>query len=699
MSEQTKLIKFTENLRQEVINNSEDGQDNEDGERDSFREDEFTRLMIEYLTNAGEIDDGEVCYHRTRGMKVNGYSINQEFECLNLFTSIYTQSVPPVTIHKQDVETAFHRLTTFLKKTLNGYHQSIEEASSAFDMALEINDLRTNISQVRLYLFTDGRTTINVKRHEIIENITCSFHVWDIERTYKCVTSGQQRETIKINFESTFGLAIPCLPMPEPNSDYTAYLTIIPGHILYHIYVEYGPRLLERNVRSFLQARGKVNKGIRQTILEEPHRFLAYNNGISATAEAVEIVDLLGGGKGIKTAQDLQIVNGGQTTVSIYQAIKKDKADISSIYVQAKLSVVAREKVNEIVPLISRYANNQNKVSEADFSANDPFHIKMEELSRTIWAPAVDGTQRQTRWFYERARGQYLDAKGSEGTVAKQKAFIVIHPTSQKFTKTDLAKFENTWNQLPHLVSLGAEKNFREFTIQLDKRGKFQPNEEYFKRLISKVILFRQTEKIVQAQKFGGYRANIVTYTIAYLSNKSAQRIDLDRIWKEQGLSSALQEAIKIVSRLVHQFILNPPGGRNVTEWCKKEECWKRIQTIKIEIPQEFWQELISVSHSKSDNIDKGIESPDSDDLKLIAQISEFTADNWFQLAHWAKETSNLQSWQRSLAFSLGKLAAKRKNPSYKQAKQGINILQEAEQLGFKYMNESNEEFTQLILF
>lgn len=694
MSEQTKLIQFAEDLRQEVINNSEAGQDSEAEEGDSFREDEFTRLMIEYLADAGELDDGEVCYHRSRGIKVNGYSINEDFECLNIFISIYNQIVPPVTVTKQDVETAFRRLTNFLHKVLNGYHQSIEEASCVFDMALHIHDLRTQISQVRLYLFTDGRTTIDVKKNDSIENINCSFHVWDIERTYRCLSSGKQRETIEIDFKSQYGVAIPCLPMPASSSDYSAYMAIIPGEILYRIYAEYGSRLLERNVRSFLQARGKVNKGIRQTILQEPHRFLAYNNGISATAEAVELVDLPEGGKGIKFARDLQIVNGGQTTASIYQAVKKDKADVSDIYVQAKFSVVAPEKVNEIVPLISRYANNQNKVSEADFSANDPFHIQIEELSRTIWAPAVDGTQRQTRWFYERARGQYLDAKGREVTATKKKIFTTTHPTSQKFTKTDLAKFENTWNQLPHLVSLGAEKNFREFIIQLTKRGKFQPDEDYFKRLIAKVILFRQTEKIVQAQQFGGYRANIVTYTLAYLSYKTAQRIDLERIWKEQGLSLALQKAIKIVSHQVHQFIINPPGGRNVTEWCKKEECWKQIQAIEIELSTEFLNELISVDKAKPNQIDKGIESPDAEDLKLIAQISEVLADTWFQLALWAKETSNLQPWQRSLAFSLGKLAANRKSPSRKQATQGVKILQEAQQRGFKYTNESNGEIS-----
>jgi hypothetical protein len=684
MRDETGLIQFAEDLRQEVITSSDGGIDREDGTGDSFREDEFTRLMIEYLTEAGELEDGEICYHRSRGIKVNGYSINQDQDCINLFVSIHTQAVPPVTVNKQDVETAFRRLINLLKQAIKGYHQYLEEASSAFDMVLNIHDLRKQLSQVKLYLFTDGRTTIKVTKDITIENINCSFHIWDIERTYRCLSSGQQRETIEIDFESQYGLAIPCLPMPASNSDYTAYLAIIPGDILYEIYAKYGSRLLERNVRSFLQARGKVNKGIRQTILNEPYRFLAYNNGISATAEAVELTDLPGGGKGIKYARDLQIVNGGQTTASIYQAVKKDKADVSDIYVQAKLSVVNQEQMDEIVPLISRYANNQNKVSEADFSSNDPFHVKIEELSRTIWAPAVDGTQRQTRWFYERARGQYLDAKGREVTPAKKKAFATVHPTSQKFAKTDLAKFENTWDQLPHLVSRGAQKNFIEFTVRLSRRGRFEVDEIYFKRLVAKAILFRSAEKIVQAQQFGGYRANIVTYTLAYLSHKTAQCIDLDAIWKQQNISSAIREAIEIVSQEVHQSITNPPEGRNVTEWCKKEDCWKTIKAFNIELPTAFLNELISVKWTISYQTDKGIDSPASVDLQIIAQVSKVSAETWFQLSHWAKETSNLQPWQRSLAFSLGRLAINNKPPSRKQANQGLKILQESEQLGFR---------------
>lgn len=575
------LARFVENLHQEVIIDAEGNQAEEEG--GSFREEAFTRLMIEYLTEAGELEDGHVCYHSARGIKVNGYNLQEEEGRLDLFISIYIQNPCPTTVRKDMVESAFKQLINFLSKVYKGYHQSIEEASPSFDMAQLIHSQRNQISHVRLFLFTDGLTTLQTKKSQEVNGVNYSYNIWDLRRTYRCVTSGQQREAIEINFAIQYDSVIPCLAMPESQADYRAYVAIIPGEILCKIYAEYGSRLLERNVRSFLQAKGNVNKGIRQTILKEPLRFLAYNNGISATAEKVNLVDLPNGGQGIVKIRDLQIVNGGQTTASLYQAVRKDKADISGIYVQTKLTVVDRDRMDEIVPLISRYANNQNKVNEADFSANDPFHIRVEELSRTIWAPAVDGTQRQTRWFYERARGQYADAKNRESTPTKQKAFSLTHPNAQKFTKTDLAKFEHTWDQLPHIVSLGAQKNFAKFTVGLTEKSRPEPDETYFTYLIAKAILFKSAEKIVQSEKFGGYRANIVTYTLAYLSYKAQQDVDLDKIWKQQSLTPSLQQAIHMISREVHQVITNPPDGRNVTEWCKKESCWKAIQRIPTE--------------------------------------------------------------------------------------------------------------------
>jgi hypothetical protein len=672
---------FADNLRQEALLEAD-----LEGE-EALVPEAFTRLMLEQLEEAGEIEEGRPCYHRDRGIEVSGYGVDEDGEILDLFTTIYRGETPPAVIGKQDIESAFRRLQTFWIKASDSYHHVLEDSSEVFDMALRIHDVRPNIGKVRFFLLTDGISRSEFRMGEDVDDVEVSYHIWDIRRLHRLVTSGQQREPIAIDFVSRYGKPIPCLHAPGNGADYAAYLAIFPGDVLNEIYAQYGPRLLELNVRSFLQARGKVNQGIRKTILEEPERFLAYNNGISCTVSAIEVIDLPGGGRGIRSVKDLQIVNGGQTTASLHHAVRRDKVDVSSIHVQAKVTVLAEDHLNEMVPLISRYANSQNKINEADFSANDPFHVRVEELSRTVWAPATGGTQRQTKWFYERARGQYADALGRESTPARQRRFKQEHPPNQKFTKTDLAKFENTWDELPHSVSRGAQKNFAEFVLRLSARGRVSPDTGFFQQLVAKAILFRRAERLVSARNFGGYRANIVTFTLAYLAHQTAHRIDLERIWREQDITEALADAIAEVSYEVHKVLTNPPGGANVTEWAKKEACWDRVQKLDIGISAALERELISLQKSRKAKPVTGIEAPDEEERKLIEKVAAVPAEMWFELSHWAKETDNLQGWQRGIAFGLGRLASQGRNPTRKQAVQGTKILEEATRLGFRGSN------------
>lgn len=587
------LKRFAEDLRQEVIARSQ----REGGE--SLRTDAFTELLIEYLTDAGELEDGHVAHYAARGMEITGYSVSDDETRLDLLAAIHRQRVPPETVQRVDVDAAFTRLIAFFNRARGDLPLSMEESDEAFDMALRIHELE-KLEKVCLFVITDGLTTAREKPAEDRSGVSFSYNVWDIRRIQRCVTSGQQQEAIHIDFVERFGRPLDCLVAPQEWSDYAAYLAIIPGTVLEQIYDEYGARLLERNVRAFLQVRGKVNQGIRRTILNEPERFLAYNNGISATASSVRVVPVPGGGTGIAEIQDLQVVNGGQTTASIHHVARRDRADISHIHVQAKITVVDTDQLSEIVPLISRYANSQNKVNEADFEANDPFHVAIEKLSRTVWAPASGASQEQTHWFYERARGQYHDALGRTGTPARQRHFKAENPQQQRFTKTDLAKFEHSWSQLPHLVSLGAEKNFRHFTLNLNARSTLQPTQEYFERLIARAILFRRTEKIVSQQPFQGYRANIVTYTIAYLAKATAQQLNLDRIWMTQEVPAPVAEFIDQASREVRNALVDAPGSGNVTEWCKKPACWERVRNLQIPLPTSLRNELVDAVVSDS---------------------------------------------------------------------------------------------------
>lgn len=677
MARNQTLDEFYKSFREEVLCAS-------DTETSGWNTDDFlTAVMLEYLEDAGEVADPIICPFRERGLQMNGYAISEDYESVDLFVSIYSDTEMPRSVSQTEIDAAIKRAIQLYHRAINDLYKSFQKDNDTYEFAVTLYKNRSAIKNVRICALTNGLVKPIALKNITISGAEVTFTLWDIDRLYRCVTSGKMRETIEIDFEEKFQTTIPCIEN-STSDKYSVYLAIINGELLAALYAEYRDRLLEKNVRSFLQVKGGVNKGIRDTLRDEPDMFLAYNNGISVTAESVEIVRDENGKPSIKRIRDMQIVNGGQTTASIFNA-KNDKKlgiDLSKVFVQMKLSVIeSAEDMDEIVPRISTFANTQNKIQVADFSANDPFHRRIEELSRTIWAPAQGGLKPQN-WFYERARGQYADMLTRESTTKRKKEYKETHPL---FTKTDLAKYENTWDQLPYQVSEGAQKNFHKFMLRLKDRKNFVPDETYYQNLVAKAILFRRTEKLVQQQQYGGYRANIVTYTLAFISHKSAQRIDLDRIWKEQSLTPALEKEIIDVSRFVQQMIVNPPGGANVGEWCKKEKCWQVIRDHKYELSEALQKELVSVAPPTTSTppATGSIASLTAEEQALIDEAAAIPAETWFALSRWAKETKNFLPWQRSLLFSVGSLVGRGQKPSIKQATHAMKAYNAALEKGF----------------
>ena len=676
MTGQNSVESFSENLRQDVLALA----DLE--EQDLMLADSFTQIVFEMLSDAGEFEDPLVCYHRARGMEISGYGVDEDEGRVDLFLSIHTNATPPETVTRQQVDVAFRRLRSFLAWCLRRGYVELEESSPVFDMAAHIHGLGENLTQVRLCVITDGRTTVETLPLDRLGDVPITSSLWDVVRLHRLSTSGRQRETISIDLNERFGEPLPCLQADNTQEGYRAFLTLVPGHMLRSIYSDFGSRLLERNVRSFLQARGKVNRGIRDTISSKPDRFLAYNNGITLTAESVVLCEIEGG-RAITKLDGLQIVNGGQTTASLL-ATNRGRADLSQVYVAAKLiEIEAGDVHDELVRNVSRYANSQNRISEADFSANDPFHVKIEELSRTTWAPAVGGIQRQTKWFYERARGQYQDARSSETTPARRRAFSAENPTGQRFTKTDLAKFENTWEQLPHIVSKGAQKNFSDHVIRLEGRDQMVADRDYFERLVSKAILFRSAERIIQRQNFGGYRANIVSYTIALISHATSQRINLDRIWKEQTLTDNLELAIAELSHEVHRIIINPPSARNITEWCKSERCWETVRTSASREPLgHIGGELLDAAATREEQ-KRATSNLSPEFVRNLERLVNVRPGGWKLLADWGAETNSIDPGQRQLAIQIGRAMERGRAIRPQDAERAVELLDRAAALGF----------------
>lgn len=320
-----------------------------------------------------------------------------------------------------------------------------------------------------------------------------------------------------------------------------------------------------------------MNKGIGETLKRAPERFMAYNNGIVLVADEMRMGRAENGAPGILWLKGMQIVNGGQTTASLYFTKKKEpKTDISRVRVPAKIILLRSDDPageEGLISDISKYANSQNAVKLSDLSANKPFHIRAEQLSLTTYCP--DGT---SRWFYERAAGSYKTMLAREGsTPAKLRKLKTDIPASRKITKTDLAKFLNAWDREPHHVSFGAQKNFERFMAGLtdaeNQPDRSLPDVVAWKHMVVKAIIFKTSHKLIRSM-FPAFQANITAYTVSVLSERIGERLDLDRIWQNQTISGQLQEQIQVWAREVSDKLQRSANGRMISEWAKKPECW-----------------------------------------------------------------------------------------------------------------------------
>lgn len=575
----THLEQFARDLHQEVVVKAGDDTNPQ------MREDAFTELVLELLNEHNEADGAEVCYHASGGRgripaaKVNAWALSGDGATLDLFVALYHGNGQTEAVPRSVVSDSFKLLRGFLRRAREGFHTQLEESHESFEAARRIHEASDTLTTVRLFLLTDSVVKSTDIDQEQLPGLELRYVLWDLEKLSRLQVG--HREVIELDFVNKYDGAIPCLQMADGTGEYRTFLAFFPAPLLARIYGEHGQRLLERNVRAFLQAKGKINKGLQQTLRDEPHRFLAYNNGLCCTAAEVSFQSGREGQIRLERVRDFQIVNGGQTTASIFHALKKDKLDISQVVVQVKLTVLSDpQTVSEIVPLISKYANSQNKVNGADLSASGRFHRQLEALSRTVWTPPTSGMDRGTHWYYERARGSYLDDKARQGTPKRQQEWTENNPPERKFTKTDLAKYEHAWIGLPNVVCRGAEKNFLAFAERLEDEGDPIVDLDFFKCSVAKAILFRTAEKLFSTLALDGYRANAVAYALSWLAERSRHKIDLERVWEEQRVPPETQEAMKAACQSAYRHLIQTSG--NVGEWSKKTDCWDSFRRTDI---------------------------------------------------------------------------------------------------------------------
>ncbi|MEA3640230.1 MAG: AIPR family protein [Lamprobacter sp.] len=557
----------------------------------------FAELVMHHMAEFGMTFEHQICHYTTQirnaKLRISGFAFSEDNEQMDLFVVLYdgAESIQP--IPKTETLKAAEQCVRFLSMCADGTMLGrIDEREDAYALALIIKAHYQSLDQVRIFVLTDRQANItNFKPREVMGK-TVKLEVMDIARLHRHWSAGKPRDELVVDFKDVSGSALPCVWVPNQIGEYDYALTVIPGEALRFLYEKYGARLLEANVRSFLSGRGKVNMGIRDTLRDEPERFMAYNNGIVLVADEARIGRSEDGSPAILWLRGMQIVNGGQTTASIYFTKRKDPGvDLSNVQVPAKVIVLRTDNPaaeEAMITDVSRYANSQNAVRQSDLSANKPFHVRLETLANsTILSDGVG------RWFYERTAGSYNTLLAREGgTPAKLRNLKRdVIPPARKITKTDLAKYLNTWDQQPDIVSLGAQKNFARFMDRITESDAPLPEVDDYKRMIAKAILFKKIHSQVRGM-FPAFQGNVAVYLVAVIANRIGERIDLERIWTRQDVSDKLLEQAQVWATEVNRVLHQSANGRMISEWAKKADCWEKVRAASYSKPIDGIPEL-----------------------------------------------------------------------------------------------------------
>jgi len=666
------LEEFHRELDREIIDHSTGRDSADDSLGEGFKENSFTEIFTNDLAFVGILESPIVCHFEDKisksDVKISAYSIPEEDTRLDIVISDYRSSKKIEKLTSHEIDKRVSQAIRAVNFAFSGGYKSLDGPNKKWDMLKAIYDQQSEINRVNIILISNAES---VARNRAVDKVKLKIdgldavfvEVWDLVRYSRFRTSGSSLEPIEVDLTEFSPKGIKCLSKASEQHNFSTTLAIIPGRVLYDLYDKYGSRLLELNVRSYLQAKGKINTEILNTLSTAPQKFLTYNNGITVVAEEIKYSDDY---SHIKSIKGLQIVNGGQTTASIHRAFKNNDPNIDNVFVQAKITIVPASDFEEVVPLISKYSNSQNKVSDVDLKANSPFHVGVERVSKVTWAPGET-----SMWFYERARGGYQTERTNSSS---QKKFDVRFPKSQLVTKEDVARYCNIWNGHPDIVSKGGQKNFAKFMDDIGgSLGKgWEPSPLEFKELIAKAIFYRSVQDIAKELKIPGYRINFVNYTASLIVEKAKGRINLLNIWDKQDISDALSTQITAWLPKVQELMpMLAAKGKNTGEEFKKPEFLTkfRAQTKDWELDKSVFESTSGAVHK-----DPHLMTTPSDVLESCIAMS---ASDWLNISLWGKESGELTEFELKIAATMIHDASLEweKIPSEKQLKWVASIL------------------------
>lgn len=549
----------------------------------------FAEIVMNHLDDADFVKDSQVCTYeakiKNKEIKLSGYSINDDKDELDLFISLFKDVEEVKEIDNSSIITLSNSCLNFIAESARGeLHKIIERSADAYNLVQTIYENWNDLDRIRIFVITNCKASSKHYRAKEIKGKSISVEVMDIQRLFSQTISGRPRDEISIDFSKAIGMNLPCVSVRDAIADYDFALAAFSGQLLQDLYQRFGSRLLEANVRSYLDVGNKVNRGIIKTLKDEPEHFMAFNNGLVMIADEAGFAVDSDGDVRISFLKGMQIVNGGQTTASIYFGKRKSPSiDLASVSVPIKIIIPRANdelKRERLITDISLYANSQTAVKFSDLSSNKSFHIQFEQLANNTNCP--DGI---SRWFYERASGSYNVLLAREGnTAARMKRIREAIPPKRKIKKEELAKFIQAWRQLPHIVSLGSQKNLKSFIEEIDQNIGMIPDPLtvlWYKEAIAKSIIYKEASSAVDRHKFPQGKANVTAYLISVISYYYHDLIKFDRIWQKQTISEPFKQLISDWAIIVFETLRDKSSGKQIPEFAKRPECWEIIKQAK----------------------------------------------------------------------------------------------------------------------
>lgn len=627
----------------------------------------FTEIALQKLENYGIISDPNLfsfsCFGRNnKKISLDGYCFDDTDSSLILFITDYTENFDEMILNNDIIQRAYTTLWNFVVASIDGVLENYTEDTEAIRISKNIcyhlknTDPERQLQRLKLFILSNRCSSTRKKsffmKSDFMEKIDISYQIWSLERFFSNDSSGKERETITIDFKNDCNLehGISYIKANVSSLEkYISYLCIIPGKTLARIYHQHGSVLLEQNVRAYLGARSKINSGMLRTIRYTPERFFIYNNGISATGNSVTFEKDEDGNEFISSITDMQIINGGQTTASLYNAyMNYGKDSLDNVFVQMKLTVIKHEEdYDDMVENISKYSNSQTTVRPGDFFSVHPFHRKFEQLSRSTPANKPGYASKDVYWFYERTRGQYNQQTFKSSPIDK-KHFQEKFPKSNIIKKEELAKYYMTMEKKPYIVSKGASKCMSEFATYADNLfnsdvDHTKINKDFYKRCVCYAIIFRETDYLVAHSSWytvNGFKNVIVPYAIARVlhSVPKDKELDFDLIWKNQTMYPALYEAIKLAANEAHRFFSMVPNGGIVTEFAKKEQAWQMFSNNEIVFSNDFYEKLESTSYMKEKQHSERKDEILRTEVNHTTEMLSYGKEYWTELLNEARE-------------------------------------------------------------